>query len=182
MFKKISLLLCFCALATACSLKHQPKQQALNLYSAKANNFAEVSSVFKVELDEKLGEGSSLLLAIDYDSENSLYTIKVLGAFASVLLKAQYDLNTFTYLYKPQPLENKQVQEFFEQTIKALLDREYLKKYTCSLNECSLTLGTNMFKNKYLFNSYNEEGFAQKILCSYRRGVIKISLDLLKIR
>ena len=180
MFKIINLLICFSLFFAACSFKNISGEE--KSFPAKAQNFAQVSSVFKIELDEKLGEGSSLLLFIDYDNQASAYTIKVLGAFSSILLKVRYDLTSFDYIYKPQLLENSQVQELFEQTVAALLNGEYKDKYVCSSKECSLELGSQMFKNKYILSSYNQAGFAQDILCSYRRGVIKINLRLLKIK
>ena len=170
----------FCLIFCACAVNKQIKEQ--NLYPAKAQNFAKFSSVLKVDLDEKLGQGSSLLLFIDYNKQNSSYIIKIVGAFSSVLLKAKYEQNTFTYDFEPQILQNKQVKELFEQTIKVLISSAYNDNYKCSLNRCEVALGTDMFKNKYIFSSYNKEGFAQNVLCSYRRGVIKINLNLLKIK
>lgn len=181
MTKKNIFLLCFCVFLFACSTT-QKKDTQQNSYPAKVQNFAKLSSVFKVELDEKLGEGSSLLLSIDYDKQDSFYTIKVLGAFASVLLKVKYDLDTFTYDYKPAFLENQQVKELFEQTTKVLIGDQYLSNYSCTSKQCILDLGSEMFRNKYTFSSYNEQGFAKDIVCSYRRGVVKIKLELLKVK
>lgn len=181
MYNKIIILVVCCFIFCACSLKNQSKGQNINLYSAKAQNFAQVGSVFKIDLDEKLGQGSSLLLFVDYDKQTSVYTIKILGAFSSVLLKARYDKNSFSYDFEPQLLQNKQVKELFEQTIKVLISKDYKDKYKCSSYKCEVALGTDMFKNKYVFSSYNENGFADNILCSYRRGVIKINLHLLKV-
>ncbi len=182
MYKRIFYLLVFCILLGACSFKIQQKDVGINTFSAIGKNFARASSVFKIDLDEKLGEGSSLLLSIDYDEPNNFYNIKILGAFASVLLKAKYQENNFYYDFKPELLENKQVQELFEQTIKVLISDDYSSKYDCKIKQCTLSLGTQMFKNNYTFEAYNKEGFAQNILCSYRRGVIKINLHLLKIK
>ncbi|GEM_PF-5176494 len=179
MYKKIVYLLVFCAFLGACSYNVR-QGDVENVATAK--NFAQVSSTFKIDLDEKLGEGSSLLLSIDYDKQNNLYNIKVLGAFASVLLKARYTYNTFSYDFKPALLENKQIQELFEQTIKVLISEDFYSKYECKSKECKLTLGSQMFKNNYTFSDYNTEGFAQNILCSYRRGVVKIDLHLLKVK
>ena len=181
MAKKIIFLLCFCVFLTAC-FRTQQKTQQQNLYPAKVQNFAQVSSVFKVELDDKLGEGSSLLLSIDYNKQESVYIVKILGAFASVLLKAKYDLNTFTYDYKPEFMENPQVKDLFEQTILVLIGEQYLNKYNCNSKQCVLDLGSEMFRNKYILSSYNEQGFAGEVLCSYRRGVVKIKLELLKVK
>ena len=182
MYNKIIVLIIYCCFVfCACSLNKQSKEQNMNLYPAKVQNFTQVGSVFKIDLDEKLGQGSSLLLFIDYDKQTSVYTVKILGAFSSVLLKAKYDENSFTYDFEPQLLQNKQVKELFEQTIKVLVSKEHHDKYKCSSSECVVSLGTDMFKNKYIFSTYNGDGFAENILCSYRRGVIKISLNLLKI-
>ena len=182
MYRKIVFLLCFCVLLGACAFKTSRKQQEISSFPAKVQNFAYASSVFKVDLEENLGQNSNLLLLIDYDAQNDFYTIKIVGAFASVLLKAKYDLNTFTYDYKPAFLENKQAEELFEQTVKVLLGQDYLNKFKCSLNKCELVLGGEMFKNKYIFSAYNQEGFAGNIFCSYRRGLIKFNLNLLKIK
>lgn len=182
MCKGICFLLGFCIFLGACSFKIQQKDLGVDTFSATGKNFAQVSSVFKIDLDEKLGEGSSLLLSLDYDEQNNLYNIKILGAFASVLLKAKYQENNFYYDFKPELLENKQVQELFEQTIKVLIGNDYSSKYDCKTKQCTLFLGTQMFKNKYTFEAYNKEGYAQNVLCSYRRGVIKINLHLLKIK
>lgn len=181
MYKKIGILIVCCFMFCACLLKNQPKEQNINLYPAKAQNFAKVGSVFKIDLDEKLGQGSSLLLFIDYDSQTSVYMVKILGAFSSVLLKAKYVQDSFTYDFEPQLLQNKQIKELFEQTIKVLISNDYKDKYKCSLNNCEVALGSDMFRNKYIFNTYKEDGFAGNVLCSYRRGVIKINLHLLKI-
>lgn len=181
MYKKIAVLIVCSFIFCACSLKNNLKEQNMSLYPAKIQNFAEVSSVFKIELDEKLGEGSSLLLFVDYDRENSIYVIKILGAFSSVLLKARYDLDSFNYDFEPQLLQNKQVKELFEQTIKILISKNYLDKYKCYVDRCEVIAGSDMFKNKYVFSNYDKEGFAENVLCSYRRGVIKINLHLLKI-
>ncbi len=181
MYKKIITLILCCSVFGACSLRSNIKEQNSNLYPAKVQNFAEVGSVFKIDLDEKLGQGSSLLLFIDYDGQNSAYTVKILGAFSSVLLKAKYEQNSFTYDFEPQLLQNKQVKELFEQTIKVLISEDYKSKYKCSLNKCEIAVGADMFKNRYIFSAYNEKGFPGDILCSYRRGVIKINLHLLKV-
>ncbi len=179
MYKKVFYLLFFCAFLGACSFNIK---QGDAEHVATATNFAKVSSTFKIDLDEKLGEGSSLLLSLDYDKQNNLYNIKVLGAFASVLLKAKYNVDTFSYDFKPALLENKQVQELFEQTIKVLISEDFYSRYECKSTECQLTLGSQMFTNKYTFTKYNNDGFAQNILCSYRRGVVKIDLHLLKVK
>ena len=172
-------LILVCLFMGACSLN--TKQTKQNSRKPVPQSFAGYSSVFKIDIDKNLGESSGLLLLIDYDKEKESYNIKVLGAFASILLKAKYSLNTFTYDFAPQLLQNKQVQELFEQTIKVLITNDYNSKYECRLNECNLTLGSQMFKNKYIFSSYNKEGFAEDILCSYRRGTAKINLQLLKV-
>lgn len=181
MYKKIIVLIACCVILCSCCLKNQSKEQNMNLYPAKVQNFTVVGSVFKIDLDERLGQGSSLLLFIDYDKQNAEYVVKILGAFSSVLLKAKYAQDSFTYDFEPQLLQNKQVKELFEQTIKVLISKDYYDKYKCSLNKCEVAIGADMFKNKYTFSAYNEQGFAQNILCSYRRGVIKINLHLLKI-
>ena len=97
------------------------------------------------------------------------------------MLKARYTNNSFTYDFEPQFLQNKQIKELFEQTIKVLISKDYKDKYKCSLNQCQIVLGAEMFKNKYVFSNYNKEGFAGDILCYYRRGVVKINLHLLKV-
>lgn len=180
MLKKIICLSCIILSLGACSFKAVKEGETPFSSVAKAQNFAQVSSVFKIELDDKLGTGSSLLLFIDYDGFE--YKIKVLGAFASVLLKAGYNLKDFTYDFEPEILQNKQVKELFEQTISVLVSQNYADKYNCTHNNCTLELGTTMFKNKYIFSSYNQAGFAQDILCSYRRGTVKINLQLLKVK
>ena len=181
MRKKLSFLLISCIVFGACSF-NVTKTHEEKTISANIGNFGKVSTTFKIDLDEKLGEGSSLLLSIDYDKQNNLYNIKILGAFASILLKAKYNHNNFSYDFKPALLENKQVQDFFEQTIKVLISEDFYSKYECKSKECKLTLGSQMFKNNYTFSDYNTDGFAQNVLCSYRRGVVKIDLHLLKIK
>lgn len=179
MFKKMITLLCFCMVFGACSFRSQIKEQKGN--PARAQNFAEASSVFKIELDEKLGAGSSLLLFIDYDKQESFYMVKILGAFSSVLLKVKYDLNSFSYDFQPQLLENKQIKELFEQTLEVLIGQIKQENFACSFSQCVVSKGGDMFKNKYIFSAYNQAGFAQDILCYYRRGVVKINLHLLRL-
>ena len=182
MYKRVFVLIIFCAFLGACSFNMQSKSDNLSAFPAVAKNFAQVSGIFKIDLDEKLGEGSSLLLYIDYDKQQNLYNIKILGAFASVLLKTKYQNDAFVYDFKPELLANKQAQELFEQTIKVLVSEDFNSKYECKAKECKLRLGSQMFTNNYTFAEYNNDGFAQNVLCSYRRGVVKVNLHLLKVK
>ena len=132
--KYLSILVLFCTLfftacATNTNLAH--RQEPLRSYPVFMTD-GQQSAVFKAEA--LAGDYKAKFILMFSAGQEGETQIKILGDYASVLMRAAFKDGLFTYQYLPPDLFDKVALSVFEDTIKNLLaEPKDFKKYNCFL-------------------------------------------------